>query len=589
VNRRRAWRALAATCALLLPAALAAAEPALEVGATLSPDPLGRDELALLTLSVEASGVGLPRIEPGFLLENLEGAGGPSRSQSTSWINGRSSSRLELTWRLRPVALGRARVHSFRVEIGQEIRSLADLEITVVEQAPPGRRSPRAGSAPADPFSRLFDDDPFGLFPRRRRDEPVVQPKLALRSLVAPATAYVGEQLVWTLALDTQTDISGFRPRSLPEFSGFWAREVELPQPSRPEWIEVEGETFGRVAMLKRALFPLRAGELTIARVPVEVQARMADVEWIGGGLGRRDRPVELVAPPVAVRVRPLPPAPPGFSGVVGAATLTASLEPERLAAGQAATLRLRLTTSGNPGGIEPPLPIPPPGLRGFAPATTNEERLAGGRLESSVEWRYVLLAESAGSFEIPSLEWIYFDPRLERYATAATETLRLTAVAREPARASEEPDPPAPPAPASSAAPAAPARFGLWLAATLAIAALLVALAWWIRRPRSAARQLRQALDEARALPSPREAAKAIEAAWRRLLAERYELGRGTPMAQWPVALGGAGWSARQTQELQQLFEEIHLLEFAPELADAEALRHDVDRRSRALARRLP
>ncbi|MCM2269596.1 MAG: BatD family protein [Thermoanaerobaculia bacterium] len=587
MSRGRRRLAGAAFVYLLAPPwALAAAEPEVELSVALAPDPVGLDEMARLTLVVQASGFGLPRVEPGFLLDNFEGAGGPSRSQSTSWVNGVSASRLELTWRLRPLAVGRARVHAFRVALGEEVRSLADLAVTVVEQAPPGR-APRQGAAPGDPFARLFEDDPFGIFPRRpRRDEPVVQPKLALRSLLAPREAYVGEQVGWTLALDTQTDISGFRPRALPEFAGFWAREIELPERPQPEWVEVDGERFGRVAMLARALFPLRAGELPVERITVDVMARRVDTDWLGGL--RRDEPVELATRPQTVTARPLPPPPAGFGGVVGRVELAAELEPTRLAAGQAATLVVRATTDGNPQGVEPPRPKLPEGLRSFPPSTASRERVVDGRLQTTVEWRHVVLADRAGEFELPAMQWVHFDPAARRYATATTAPLRLSVAPSTAPPPAPPPDALSPDAPA--AAPRAPASTLPAGAIAAAAAALALAAGWiWRRRRRPAALlALRRALDEAAAIAAPRDAAKAIDVAWRALLAERYGLGRGTPAAHWPAALAAGGWRAARVAELQRLFEELHLLEFAPELSDAEALRRDIDRRSLELARRL-
>jgi HAMP domain-containing protein len=584
--RFRAW-ALAAALGALGAVAVVGAPPRIEVRAELAPDPVGLDEQARLTLVIEASGFGLPRVDPGFLLENFEGAGGPSRSQSTRWVNGESTSRLELTWRLRPVALGKARVHEFRVEIDQEIRSLPDLEVTVVEQAPPGRaQAPRA--RPSDPFARLFDDDPFGIFPRRRRDEPAVQPKLAVRSLVEPSSAWVGQQVVWTLALDTQTDISGFRPRAMPELAGFWAREIELPERPRPEWVEVDGERYGRVVMSARALFPLRGGEIPIERITVDVLARMADADWIGRI--RRDEPLELATRPLKLIVRPLPPAPSGFSGIVGRLAISAAIEPSQLDAGQAATLVVRAVTDGNPQGMVAPVPSLPPGLRGFAPSATTRERAAEGRLETELEWRYVVVADRAGELEIPPVEITYFDPATATYAVARTSALQLAvrpAAVSAPAPLAPPPLP-APPATSPTGLGAAhftPLALGLGL---LLLLAAVVFLATRRRRAASPIRRLRAELDAARAIDSPREAAKAIDEAWRRALGERYGLARGTPLAQWPTALAGAGWRDERIRELAQLFEEIHLLEFAPELADADALRHDLERRASKLARRL-
>ena len=583
------WPARALAAALAAIAGAAAAQPRVEVRAELAPDPVGLDELARLTLVVESSGFGLPRVDPGFLLENLEGAGGPSRSQRTSWVNGESTSRLELSWRLRPVALGRARVHEFRVEVGEEIRSLPDLEVSVVEKAPPGRAQPPS-TRPSDPFGRLFDDDPLGIFPRRRTGEPAVRPKLAVRSLLEPKRAWVGQQVVWTLALDTQTDISGFRPRAMPELAGFWAREIALPERPRPEWVEVDGERFGRVAMVARALFPLRAGEIPIAPITVDVMAHMVDADWIGRI--RRDEPLELATRPVTLSARPLPRSPPEFSGIVGALTLSAAVDPARLDAGQATTLAVRAVTDGNPQGVAPPAPALPTGLRGFAPSAAASERAENGRLTSVVEWRYVVLADAPGELEIPPVEITYFDPARSEYAVASTLPARLTVRAGASSAPSAPAPPAAPPAPAPSptTAESLAARFSwrLALAFGLLVLAGLALVAARQRRGASPLRRLRAALAEARAAASPRAAARAIDEAWRRALGERYGIARGTPLAQWHAALAGAGWREERIRELELLFEEIHLLEFAPELADAQALRRDLERRAGELARRL-
>lgn len=582
-----------ALCSALFLSALtsaASAKPSIELRAELSPDPVALEELAHLTLVVETSGFELPPIDPGFLLDNLEGVGGPSRSQSMSWVNGQSAARLELSWRLRPLEPGSARVHQIRVEVGQEIRTLQDLQIEVVAEAAPNRARPPGGSR-SDPFARLFDDDPFGLFPRRRRGEPAVQPKLAVRSVVDPPSVYVGEQAVWTLALDTQTDVSGFRPRALPELAGLWTRELELPARSSPQWVEIDGERFGRVPMLARALFPLRPGEIAIEPVTVDVLARMVDDDWIGRI--RRDEPLVLATRRTALTVRPLPPQPAGFSGLVGELELSATVDPASLDAGQATTLVVRAATTGNAQGLPPPEILLPDGLRSFAPSTTSIDRAEGGRLSTEVEWRWVVLADRAGDFRLPPIDLIHFDPARAAYRTARTASLKLfvgpgaAAIPSIAAPAGEALKGPPPPDPHPAAGAARAPRWAIVSGLAVLAAAAAFALA---RRRRGSAvrRRLLAELATARSIVLPRDAGRAIDVAWRRALGEGYGLSRGTPLAQWSAALRRAGWRDEQISEIERLFEELHLLEFAPELADAEASRLDVERRARDLARRL-
>ncbi len=583
-------RGTAAVLLLLAAGSARLAAAGLEVRAELAPSPLGKDEIATFTLEVSTAGASLPDVEPGFLLDNLDLVRGPMRSMSHSWVNGESSSRLQLVWELQPKGLGRARVYGIRVTAGDEIRPLPDAVVQVVAEPPAGRAAGARGE-PSDPFSRFFDEDP--LSPFRRRQRPAARPEVQLRGVVEPASAWTGQQVVWRLLLDTQTDISGFQPRTLPDFAGFWARELPRAGEPRPERIEIGGKTFYRVPMLERALFPLRAGRLPLEGASAVVVARVADTDWFGRLA--QDEPLTRTSSPIAVEVRPLPPAPPGFAGVVGSLDLRARLETPRVNAGGATNLVLSARSDGNLRGVGVPVLALPEGLRSFPPATETSEKVVGGRLETTVAWRYVILADTPGSYALPAVAIPYFDPAGGTYRQAASEALTLAVAPRPagalppPAAAESVAGAPPPAAEAPSPAIGSPR----WRAALPALLALLVVagLALLARRWRHAhpaARQLREALASAHAAPSPRAAAGAIEEAWRRFLESRFGLGRGLAVGQWRPFLAARGVPEGDAADLEALFEELHLLAWAPELADADALRSDLFERSRRLLRRL-
>ncbi len=205
-----------------------------------------------------------------------------------------------------------------------------------------------------------------------------------------PTSPYVGQQVRYRLVLYTQTDISAFNPLGLPDFRGFWAREVELPQRSRPDWIELDGERFGKVVMLQRALYPLQAGKLTIEPIDVELVLRVADAGFFGP-FGK-DVPRRIRTRQTVLNVRPLPEGPEGASGVVGELSATATLDRERVEAGQAATYRSRsratATSRASPHRRSSCRPGWPPihrgrkRARGSWPASSSRGR----------EWSYVLV-----------------------------------------------------------------------------------------------------------------------------------------------------------------------------------------------------
>jgi hypothetical protein len=592
VRRRVAAAALLAVLSALAAPPAAVAE--VRGSATLVPDPVGLDELALLTLSVESDGLSLPELDPQFELVNLEAVGPPSSSRSHSWVNGATRSRLELVWRLRPLATGAAEVRALRFTVEGRTGRGEDLSVQVVERAPAHRRGQRPAT-PADPFGGIFGEgagDPFAPFRRRGATAlPGAAPTVRLIADAAPRAIYVGEQTVWRLSLETQTDITGLDLREQPDFSGFWSRPLELPERPVQEEALVDGQRGARFTLVARALFPLREGTWQIGPARAQVAARNVS-QGLFGLIGR-DVARQLEAPATSVAVRPLPPgAPAGFGGLVGRLAVDTGLDPARVEAGAAATLRVEISGDANFEGAPPPELRLPAGLRAFAPERELTERRLGPRLESDLTWRWVVVADRPGLHPVPPVRVVSFDPGAGEYRVATTRPLTLEVVpaTATPALAAAEPIGGTPPAAAGSRLVSRPAtRLALWgglLLAALIGVALLVAR---VRdRPGSPARGLRQRIDAANDPAAPRESAKALEAVWREHLRSRYGVEAPTRPADWPRALASSGVPAAAAEELVALFEDLHLLALAPELADAEALREDLHRRSRALARRL-
>ncbi len=563
-------------------AAAGAAEP--QAKAELAPSVIGPEETAVLVVEVATDGFGRVSFEPTFELENLEVVSGPSTTQSQSWVNGRTSSSLRLTWRLRPIAVGPAAVRTLRVQVGAQQLALPDQALEVAAQAPPRPRPPQ------DPFEALFGEDRMAPF-RRPARAPAAEPKIRLRAEAEPRAVYAGEQVVWRLVLETQADISAFNPRSLPDFQGFWVREIPLPDRQRPEFVEIQGERFGRVAMLQRALFPLRSGRQTLDPVSADVVARVADATWFGP-LGR-DRQVALATDPMELEVRPLPAAPPDFSGVVGPVEVSAALDRTRVAAGQAATLSVAVRGFGNLQGLLPPELELPAGVRSFPPQPLSEEEVVGGRIRTTLSWRFVLVADRPGSYPLPAVRRVYFDPASGEYRAAESKALALEVTAGAAAHA---------PVPAPGAEPGDGADTGtpergadgrartILLALILALAVGLAVLAIRRRgRPARAARErLAAAIAAARREESPRQAAILLEEAWRAFAAERWGVPAGLPVAHWPGRLESAGVAQTRAAALVELFEELHYLRYAPELSSVETLRDEAVERSIRLRREL-
>jgi hypothetical protein len=237
---------------------------------------------------------------------------------------------------------------------------------------------------------------------------------------------FQGEQVVasiWLYSPVGVVDLSRYDP---PRFDGFWAETLELAQTLRFQTRLVNGLPSHAYLLQRLALFPTRAGALTLE--PALVQARVR----LGGG-GPLDAladvvPVERRSKPVTLNVKPLPPgAPAGFQPAnVGGLELVATAAPERGVAGEPISIRLTASGDGNVRALALPALPAVPGARAYPPTESDASSVQGGRFGGAHTVETVLVPEHAGLLEVPALAWPYFDPRSGRYEVARTEALRV-------------------------------------------------------------------------------------------------------------------------------------------------------------------
>lgn len=245
--------------------------------------------------------------------------------------------------------------------------------------------------------------------------------------------AHAGEEIVLTVWLYARVDITQVTSVELPELDGFWVGEIANPTQLSARMQVVDGVPYRVYLLSRKALFPLRAGELEIG--PASVEVAVATHPF-------RTRTVRRSSSPRVVEVVPLPPAKENLPlGGVGAFRLESRLEPSRAKVGDPVTFRLRVEGKGNLGSIAFPTLPEIEGLRAFEPTVTEKVDVSDGHYGGSKTQEVVLVPRREGVFEIPSLAWLVFDPTSASYRRLQTEPHRLVveggeaAVAAAPAR----------------------------------------------------------------------------------------------------------------------------------------------------------
>ncbi len=557
------------------------------------------DELIRLTYKLTGSLSGEVLPPSPLPLRNLTLAGGPSRSDQMSFVNGVFSRSLSLTYYLRPKGPGAAEVGETLWTIGGKSVKAAPF---LIEVGP--ARGRVAGAAPAeeepeDPVTAFFGARGAprpgpGIGPGGMGERPREKPFVDLLVTADKATAVVGEEVTLTVDLVTTADVQGLEWLEPPKFPGAWAEDLERPERPTGRRDILDGRSVVRFTLLKKLVSGLAPGTVTIPSMKIRTNVRTAgDPGGDPFGFFFRPQPVEIASKPLLLRILPVPGAK-TWSGPVGRFDLTARLDKSSVAVGEAATLKVRLA---GPGGLRTATEPPTVSVTNAKvyPPTARTEPARSGR-PGSVEWNYVIVPSAPGDLTIPPVEIPTYDTVERKLVTKSTPPLRLMATgsAAPVAAASAAsyapmeagvttlPSPPAATVsrPAEASAPGAPVldlskktvTVPLWLLLAFPGAALALAGTWLVVRKRRSPR-----VDVTSAIaPEPDEtkerAAARIDRALREGLGRRYGIPDGAGTAAILAALESSGVSEELRLGAEKLLSDLDFLRFAPQLGEYDA-----------------
>lgn len=357
----------------------------------------------------------------------------PSQSTQVQMGGGASFMKVVYTWRyeLAPLNTGSLTIAPARVRVdGRELRTPA---IPVAVGSGAGVASGGAPSGAVSGPDLTSAPEAGGNF---------------IRATASQSKVYVGQEVdvEWLLALTERQD--KYQAVTEPRAEGFWTEDLPMPSNQRGLALTprtIAGQSYLVAPLMRKALFPLRAGKLTVT--PLE--ADIAQLDFFGGTIHSQ----RLRAGPLTIDVEPLPAAgrPAGFDAAnpaVGRFTLDAKVDRAQVAVGEPVTLTLTVSGRGNLRQVAPPAVPALPGWKSYEPKTTVaiEPNADGQGLSGTKTVEVLLLPERPGSVTLPPLRLPFFDPAARGYETAATASLTLEATGAAVAAAA-----PPEPAPAAS------------------------------------------------------------------------------------------------------------------------------------------
>jgi len=335
---------------------------------------------------------------------------GPSQSTQMQIGGGGTFIAVSYTWHYELAATqkGRLAIGPARIRLnGDEFRSSV-VTVVVGSAASPAAPPPLApgAAAPSGGLAEAADGASF------------------IRLVTDKTKAYVGEAIgaTWFLYMNQPHD--KYDTLVEPTMEGFWTEDVALPNRRGGMALNeelVEGRRYQVGAALKKALFPLHPGKLTIT--PMEAQ--LSRVDFFGNAV----RSQHVRSTPTVIEVLPLPKEgqPPGFDPAnVGTFTFARRVDRTQVAVGEAVTLTLEIGGRGNIRNVAPPAMAKPDGFKVYDPrVTVNVD--PGNGVEGTKVAEILLLPERPGETTLPAQRLDFFDPGAGKYAQVEVPAIALT------------------------------------------------------------------------------------------------------------------------------------------------------------------
>ncbi len=369
--------------------------------------------------------------------KGLNTLGGPytSHSSSTSFINGRRTSSMEIsyTYVLSASSEGRFTIGSASCVVDGKTISSEPVTITANKSA--GNHNQNNGGGNAWGNQRQQAQQP-------QQSTQITDKSLFVRAIANKSSAYQGEEVIVTYRLYSQVQLRQFQIDKLPSNKGFWSEDL-TDESSNPQGREeiVNGQRYAVFDIRKISLFPQETGTLTLSPINTEVSALVQtqrarqqsgsifdiffDDPFFGGSSYQAVNK-KLTSNSVSINVKPLPAEPDGYYGAVGDLSVKSSVDTKKLKANEAITYTLTISGKGNLMLIDNVDIQFPPSFEVYDPKITpNIKRTAAG-VSGSKTFEWVLIPRSEGKYNIPAAKLIYFNPHSKTYVTKSTESFDI-------------------------------------------------------------------------------------------------------------------------------------------------------------------
>ena len=370
-----------------------------------------------LTYTVNTQNVS--EFRAGNIPDEFEVLIGPNRSMQSSYqmINGHTSqsSSITYTYIVSATKGGSFTIPAAHVVVDGKKISSNTLTIKV------------SGSASSGSNSRSYDDG---------GDVRDVGSRISGSDLFIKVSAnkkrvFEQEPILLTYKVYTLVQLTQLRG-DMPDLKSFYTQEVDLPQQKSFSIETMNGRPYRTCTWSQYVMFPQTTGKLQIPSITFEgivvQQNRNVDPfeAFFNGGSGYVEVKKKIEAPGIDIQVDPLPQRPAAFSGGVGHFNISAQLDKAETKANDPITIRVIVSGTGNLKLIKQPIITLPNDFDKYEPKVTEQTKLTTAGIEGSKIYDFLIVPRHQGKYDIPPVEFTYFDTSTKRYETVKSEGFHI-------------------------------------------------------------------------------------------------------------------------------------------------------------------
>lgn len=298
----------------------------------------------------------------------------------------------------------------------------------------------RIGSAEVQVKGKVYKTKPISIkvLPQEKNEKTASSSSSStffIRTIPSKRTVYRQEGMLVSYKIYARSSRFQFEQSKFPEYDGFVEEEINNSSQSQLTMERYNGQNYYTGIIRQSIIIPQQSGELVIPQgeinLTVALERTVDNEEEFFESSSTPTIAKKLLTPAVKINVLELPqPAPSGFDGAVGSFDIKAELSDKNtIKTDEPFLLRVTISGEGNLKLLTPPSFVLPESFEIFDQSTdfaitTTTEGIKGSRI---IE--YQIIPHNVGTFSIPSLSLVYFDPEKKSYLSKQTQEISFSVI----------------------------------------------------------------------------------------------------------------------------------------------------------------